>query len=112
VETRSSAYRQDSARSAQPRSSSPRDSPSISRRNSERNGKLFGETEREPYTVRYPTVKTSPRVNEKDVKYSRHSRRPSTDESDRERDRDYFPYSHHREALRSPPMGLRRGSVN
>jgi curved DNA-binding protein CbpA len=111
VEPRSSAYRQDSARSAQPRSGSPRESPSISRHNSERSGKLFGETERDPYTVRYPNVKISPRVNEKDIKYSRHTRRPSTDESDRERDRDYYPYSHYREALRSPPIGLRRGSV-
>jgi curved DNA-binding protein CbpA len=112
VEPRSSAYRQDSARSGQPRSGSPRESPSLGRHNSERSGKLFGETERDAYTVRYPNVKMSPRVNEKDIKYSRHSRRPSNDESDRERDRDYFPYSHHREALRSPPMGLRRGSVN
>ena len=112
VEPRSSFHRQDSARSAQPRSGSPRDSPPVSRHNSERSAKLFGEMERDNYTVRYPNVKTSPRVNEKDVKYSRHARRPSTDESDRERDRDYFPYSHHREALRSPPIGLRRGSVN
>lgn len=74
-------------------------------------GKLFGEADRDSYTVRYPNVKVSPRVSEKDVKYSRHNRHPSTDESDRERDRDYYPYSH-REALRSPPIGLRRGSVN
>ena len=113
IEPRSSFHRQDSARSGQARSGSPRESPPVTRHNSERGGKLFGEMDRDPYTVRYPAnVKTSPRVSEKDVKYSRHARRPSTDESDRERDRDFFPYSNHREALRSPPIGLRRGSVN
>ena len=112
VEPRSSFQRQDSGRSGQPRSGSPRESPSVSRHNSERGGKLFAEMDRDPYKVRYPNVKTSPRISEKDVKFSRHARRPSTDESDRERDRDYFPYSNHREALRSPPIGLRRGSVN
>jgi hypothetical protein len=110
VEPRPTPYRQESARSAQPRSSSPRESPSGSRHNSERSGKPFADMD--PYTVHYPNVKMSPRVNEKDIKYSRHARRPSTDESDRERNRDYFPYSRHREALRSPTMGLRRGSVS
>ena len=102
VEPRSTSYRQDSARSTQPRSSSPRESPSGSRQ-MDRN---------EPYTVPYPNVKTSPRVNEKDIKYSRHARRPSIDESDRERNRDYFPYSRYRDVLRSPILGFRRGSVS
>jgi curved DNA-binding protein CbpA len=108
AEPRLSAYRQDSARSSQPRTGSPREPPSISRHNSERSGNPFGETDRDPYTFRSQNVRISPRVHEKDVKYSRHSRRPSTDESDR----DYYPYSHHRDALRSPPLGLRRGSVS
>jgi curved DNA-binding protein CbpA len=111
IEPRSTPHRQDSARSTQPRSSSPQE-PSSGRRSSERSGKLFAEMDRnEPYTVRYPHVKTSPRVNEKDIKYSRHARRPSTDESDRERDRDWVPHSRYREALRSPTMGARRGSA-
>ena len=67
VEPRSTSYRQDSARSTQPRSSSPRESPFGSRK-MDRN---------EPFTVPYPNVKTSPRVNEKDIKYSQHARRPS-----------------------------------
>ena len=96
VEPRSTSYRQDSARSTQPRSSSPRESPSGGRQ-MDRN---------EPYTVPYANVKTSPRVSEKDIKYSRHARRPSIDESDRERNRDYFPCSRYGEALRSP---IRRG---
>jgi len=102
VEPRSTSYRQDSARSTQPRSSSPRESPSGSRQ-MDRN---------ESYTVPYPNVKMSPRVNEKDIKYSRHARRPSVEENDRERNREYYPYSRHREALRSPPLGFRRGSVS
>jgi curved DNA-binding protein CbpA len=106
IEPRPTAYRQDSARSTQPRSSSPQEPPS-GRRNSERGGKLFAEMDRnEPYVVRYPNVKTSPRVNEKDIKYTRHVRRPSTDESDRE------PHPRYREALRSPTMGARRGSAS
>jgi curved DNA-binding protein CbpA len=102
VEPRPTPYRQDSARSAQPRSSSPRESPSGSRQ-MDRN---------ETYTVPYSNVKISPRVNEKDIRYSRHAQRPSIDETDRERNRDYFPHSRHREALRSPGMGFRRGSVS
>jgi curved DNA-binding protein CbpA len=112
VEPRSIPYRQDSVRSTQPQSSSPQEPPS-GRRSGERGGKLFAEMDRtEPYTVRYPTVKVSPRVNEKDIKYTRHARRPSTDESDRERDRDWPSFSRYREALRSPPVGPRRESVS
>jgi hypothetical protein len=51
---------------------------------------------------------TSPHVSEKDIKYSRHVPHASTDESDRERDRDYFPSS----GLRSPPLVLRQRSVS
>ncbi len=97
--TRPSSYRQDSARSGGPRSGSPRDSPPISRHNSERTGKLYGETD--PYTVRYPQVHSSPRIDKHDIKYSQHARRASADDTDR----DYVPYSNHREALRSPRMG-------
>jgi hypothetical protein len=79
VEPRSTPYRPDSAPPTQPRSSSLRESPSGSRQMDQK----------EPYIVQYPNVKTPPRVHEKDIKYSRHGRRPSIDE-------DYFPYSRYR----------------
>jgi len=90
VEPRSTPYRPDSAPPMQPRSSSLRESPS----GSHQMDRL------ESYTVPYANIKMSPRVNEKDIKYSRHARRPSVDENERERNRDYLPYSRHREALR------------
>jgi hypothetical protein len=55
-----STYRHDSARSTQPRSGSPRDSPSVSRHNRT----PFAD----PYTTRYPQT-TSRRFNKQDVKY-------------------------------------------
>jgi hypothetical protein len=105
VEPRLTPYRRDSARSTQPRSSSPQEPPS----GRERSGKLFAKMDRnEPYTIQYPNVKTSPRVTEKDIKYRRHARRPSTDESDQEGDLD----PRYREVLRPPTMDPRRGSVD
>ena len=110
---RPSTNRHESARSAQPRSGSPRDSPPVSRHNSGRGNKLYGEMpaedhEQAPYSRRYPPeqVSSSPRIQEQDIKYG-HVRRPSTDESDR----DYYPHSQHREQLRQPHMSSRRGSV-
>lgn len=103
-------HRQDSTRPAQPRSGSEREPPSMGRHNSERererSRKLYAEVD--PYTVRYPQVNSSPRINQQDIKFSQHARRPSVEDSDR----DFYPHSNHREALRSPQMGIRRESVN
>ena len=76
VEPHSTPYRQGSGRSTQARSSSPRESLPVSRHTGEHDGKLFAEADCEPYAVRYPNVQTSPRVNEKDIKYSRDARHP------------------------------------
>jgi curved DNA-binding protein CbpA len=76
VEPRSTPYRQDSGRSTQTQSSSPRESSLVGRHNGKHGRKLFAEVDCGPYTVRYPNVQTSPRINEKDIKYSRDTRRP------------------------------------
>ena len=86
--------------------SSPRESPPVSRNNSGRATKLFGEVderEQSPYSHRHPgdSASTSPKMDSEKMNHGSYRRR------DTQEDHDYFPGSKYRDDLRQPMSGRR-----